>query len=179
MTRQELQSTLQQPYQRDIWGQTLRDVMPGTELFTVAQPVATANTQARQIHQLCRIRLAGGRNLAALEIVLAIDLVRNRVGIRNFLARFIDYAEYHGVLAVLLTSPPGYRFGVPGYRFTFAASESVFDAAGNVTRIETAPRRYTYILGPGEACRVLADRFAQLAARGTDATLHNVIDLLR
>ena len=139
MTREELQSTLQQPYQRDTWGHALRAVLPGTELFTAAQPVATVGTQARQIHQLGRIRLAGGRNLAALEIVLdpVVDLIRNRVGLRNLVARFIDQAEYHGVLAVFLTENPAYRF-------TFAASESVFDDAGHVTRIETAPRRYTY-----------------------------------
>ena len=171
MTRDELQSTLQQPYQRDRWGEALRIVLPGTELFTAAQPVATANTQARQVYQLGRIRLAGGRNLAALEIVLdpAVDLVRNRVGLRNLVARFIDQAEYHGVLAVFLTENPAYRF-------TFAASESVFDDAGNVTRIETAPRRYTYILGPGEACRTPAERFAQLAAKGAGAGLSDVID---
>jgi len=171
MTSADLQSILQQPYERQRWGQALRGVLPGTELFTVAQPVATANTQARQIHQLGRIRLAGGRNLAALEIVLdpTVDLIRNRVGLRNLVARFIDQAEYHGVLAVFLTEHPGYRF-------TFAASESVFDDAGHVTRVETAPRRYTYILGPGEACRTPAERFAQLAAKGTAAALSDVID---
>jgi len=171
MTRDALQSILQQPYQRDRWGQTLCGVLPGTELFTAAQPVTTANTQARQIHQLARIRLAGGRNLAALEIVLdpTVDLIRNRVGLRNLVARFIDQAEYHGVLAVFLTEHPDYRF-------TFAASESVFDDAGHVTRIETAPRRYTYILGPGEACRTPAERFAQLAAKGPAPRLSDVID---
>ena len=171
MTRDALQSVLQQPYQRDRWGQTLRGVLPGTELFTAAQPVATANTQARQIHQLGRLRLAGGRNLAALEIVLdpTVDLIRNRVGLRNLVARFIDQAEYHGVLAVFTTNRPDYRF-------TFAARESSLDEQGDFSRHETAPRRYTYLLGPNESCRTAAERFDLLARRGERAELKDVVE---
>ena len=70
MTRDDLQSVLQQPYHRDRWIQTLCAVLPGTEIFGLAQPVEASTPQAREICQLGRIRLAGDRNLAALDITL-------------------------------------------------------------------------------------------------------------
>jgi len=52
-------------------------------------------------------------------------------------ARLIDLAEYHGILAIFHSQDS------KDYRFTFAARESAFDAGGNLTKRETAPRRYT------------------------------------
>jgi hypothetical protein len=116
--------------------------------------------------------LHGGKQLAVLESTVAkgIDLTRNRVGLRNQVARLIDLAEYHGILAVFQSSDS------EDYRFTFAARESVFEAEGNFTKRETAPRRYTYVLGPNEACRTAAERFSHLAAKAHGVELNDVID---
>ena len=62
------------------------------------------------------------------------------------------------------------------YRFTFAARESAFDTEGKLVRTETAPRRYTYLLGPGESCRTPAERFAELAARGQNARIKDLVE---
>ncbi|MCI0539640.1 MAG: hypothetical protein L0Z50_30905, partial [Verrucomicrobiales bacterium] len=115
------------------------------------------------------MRLNGGRQLAVLEIEVGdrIDVVRNRVGLRNFVARFIDQERAHGVLAIFLSPELDYRF-------TFAAKESAFADDGTLTQKETAPRRYTYVLGPNEPCRTPAARFAELGAKAHDATLDDV-----
>src|SRR5947209_891338 len=55
-----------------------------------------------------------------------------------------------------------------------AKSELVFTRA--LSQRETAPRRYTYILGPNESCRTAAERFAQLAAKHGEATLADIVD---
>ena len=60
MNREALQSILQQPYQRDQWLETLRTVLPATDLFTSPQPVSVPNAPTGSILQLGRARLQGG-----------------------------------------------------------------------------------------------------------------------
>jgi adenine-specific DNA-methyltransferase len=172
LNRAELQSVLQQPYQRDRWLEMLREVLPGTDVFASPQSVSAAKSNATSILQLGRVRLHGGQQLALLESSVAeeTDLTRNRVGLRNQVARLIDLAEYHGVLAIFHSEDS------KDYRFTFAARESAFDADGNLTKRETAPRRYTYVLGPYEACRTAAERFSHLADKAHGVVLNDVID---
>jgi adenine-specific DNA-methyltransferase len=172
MNREELQSVLKQPYQRDRWIELLRMVLPGTEVFASPQVIPTKQSHTDSILQLGRVRLRGGHQLAVLEAIVAsgVDLTRNRVGLRNLVAPMIDLAEYHGVLALFHSSDSS------DYRFTFAARESVFDPEGNVAKRETAPRRFTYVLGPNEACRTAAQRFGQLADKAHGAELNDVID---
>lgn len=43
-----------------------------------------------------------------------------------------------------------------------------------MVRNDTAPRRYTYLLGPNESCRTAAERFELLARKGSDATIADV-----
>lgn len=172
MNRESLQSILQQPYQRARWLETLRTVLPATDVFASPQAVQKTNDHTDSIFQLGRVRLHGGRQLAVIEAVVAegVDLPRNRVGLRNLVARLIDQAEYHGILALF------HRQDSTDYRFTFAARESVFDAEGNLSKRETAARRYTYVLGPNETCRTPAERFLQLSEKGHGAELNDVIE---
>jgi hypothetical protein len=172
MNREAIQSVLQQPYQRDRWLEVLRAVLPGTDVFTLPQPVQTEPSRTDSILQLGRVRLHGGNQLAVLEVGVGgeIQVTRNRVGLRNLVARLIDQAEYHGILAVFNSSKSS------DYRFTFAARQSVFDPEGDLTERETAPRRYTYVLGPNETCRTAAERFSQLAAKAHGAELGDVVD---
>lgn len=172
MNREELQSVLKQPYQRDRWIELLRMVLPGTDVFASPQFIPTKQLHTDSILQLGRVRLRGGHQLAVLEAIVAsgVDLTRNRVGLRNLVAPMIDLAEYHGVLALFHSSDSS------DYRFTFAARESVFDPEGNLAKRETAPRRFTYVLGPNEACRTAAQRFGQLADKAHGAELNDVID---
>ncbi|HEV2207395.1 MAG TPA: TaqI-like C-terminal specificity domain-containing protein [Verrucomicrobiae bacterium] len=171
MTVADLKSFLTRPYQRDGWLQTLRGVLPQTEIFSLPQPLASADARAESVFQLGRVQLQGDRQLGILEVRVGedTDLARNRVGLRNLVSRFIDQAEYHGMLSVFLTPRPDYRF-------TFASRESAFDTEGNLVRNETAPRRYTYLLGPGESCRTPAERFAELAMRGKDARIKDLVE---
>ena len=92
MTAAELQPRLAQPYDRAHWLAMLRHVLPGTDVFVSAQPVTTTDTVAQSIAHLARVTLVVGKQLAVLEIRVAerIDLLRNRVGLRNLITRFIS-----------------------------------------------------------------------------------------
>lgn len=171
MTPSELKTFFTLPYERSAWLQTLRAIFPNTDIFAQPQGFDIGDSRAESIAQLGNARLAGDRNLAILEVMVGdtTDLAKNRVGLRNLVSRFIDQAAHHGVLAV-------FRSPDPNYRFTFAARESAFDETGAIVRKETAPRRYTYLLGPGESCRTAAERFGELAQMGTAAELKHVIE---
>ncbi|MEI7732193.1 MAG: TaqI-like C-terminal specificity domain-containing protein [Verrucomicrobiota bacterium] len=171
MTRDQIQSILHQEYDQQRWLQLLLAILPGTDVFSSPQPVEVDTQIAKRVHHLGRVNLAGTRRLAVLEIEVAdrVDLVRNRVGLRNFIARFIDQVNAHGVLAV-------FRTPSQDYRFTFAAKESILTEDGALLTKETAPRRYTYVLGPNEPCRTPGQRFAAVAAKGPAVTLEDLTD---
>ena len=171
MTRDQIQSVLRQEYDQQRWLNTLREIMPGTDVFAAPQVVPVNIPDAPPPVQVARVRLGDRKQLAVLEIKVSdrIDLLRNRVGLRNLVARFIDQAEYHGVLAVFLSPQKDYRF-------TFAAKISDLDQEGNLLSRETAPRRFTYLLGPNESCRTAAERFSHLSDKAHSATIDDVIE---
>ena len=171
MTRDEIQSILRQEYDAARWLDVLRKILPGTDVFASPQSVPSSTPDAPRAVQLARVRLGDRKQLAVLQVKVGdrIDLLRNRVGLRNLVARYIDQAEYHGVLAV-------FRSPQNDFRFTFAARMAQFDDDGNLIRRETAPRRYTYVLGPSETCRTAAERFLQLSEKGLAATMDDVVE---
>ena len=130
MTAAELQARLAQPYDRARWLDTLGKTLSRTEIFAAPQPVPADTTRAESIVQLGKVHLAGQRNLALLEVTVGdrVDLLRNRVGLRQLVARYIDQAEYHGVLAIF------HQRDAKDYRFTFAAREAALDAGGQQRR---------------------------------------------
>lgn len=171
MTRDQIQAVLRKEYDRQPWLQVLREILPGTDVFASPQTVSVSVPDAPQAVQLARVRLGDRKQLAVLEVKVSdrIDLLRNRVGLRNLVAKFIDQAEYHGVLAVFLAPQSDFRV-------TFAARMAEFDDEGNFVRRETAPRRYTYVLGPNESCRTAAERFLHLSEKGLSASMQDVIE---
>ena len=174
MTRAELQNLLRQPYDRALWLGLLRELLPATEIPQVAAVIPLADTSAHGLAtgavQIARLPLAGGKNVAVLEVTVAgrVDLLRNRVALRNLVAQFIDQDRAHAVLGL-------FRGEGDDYRFSFVARSSEFSADGELSRTETEKRRYTYLLGRGQACRTPAERLDGLRARGRDATLDDLL----
>ena len=166
MNPQELQRFLRAPYESGGWLRLLRDLLPATEVFSRPQPLAFGVEQVVSAAQLARIELADRRKVAVLEVQVSgqVDLQRNRVGLRNLVARFIDQQQAHVVLGF-------FRGDNSDYRFSCVARTSEIGEDGQLSRNETAPRRYTYLLGPGQSCRTLTERIEGLRSHG------GVIDL--
>ncbi len=164
MNAATLQPQLQQPYRRETWHALLPQLLPGIELFaqphdfplTSERERATATTR----RQFGAATLADGKRVAFYEIEVAPDvqLLSNRVGLRSLIVKCIDEVSAHAVLAFFVQ--PGSR----AYRLTYAAKESKLDEDLKIQTEQTAPRRYTYVLGPDESCRTAAERFAGLPA---------------
>jgi hypothetical protein len=69
-------------------------------------------------------------------------------------------------------------FHQPGkgdWRLTYASKRSQLDEDTlEITSVQTAPRRYTFLLGENEPCRTAAGRLAEIRERGEHLTLEDV-----
>ncbi len=171
MTSVEIQSMLRLPYERSRWLGLLREILPTVEIFRIVQtvPISPASGSCTA-YQIARVPLVDGRNIAVVEVEVngQVDLQRNRVGLRNLVARFIDQQQAHAVIGL-------FRGADEDYRFSFVARTSEIGPDGELNRSETAPRRYTYLLGRGQACRTPTERLVGLSERGRSATLNDLL----
>lgn len=171
MTRDELKAILHEPYARQSWMDAAGDWLPAVEWFAKPQPIPDRPEGVEGICQLGKATLADGRALALLEVRLGEgkDLLRNRVGLRKLIVKYIDQQVSHGVIAVFVSDDKEYRL-------TLAVRESVIGNDGEFAQRETAPRRYTFVLGPGEAGTTAAGRLHVLADKAKAATLADVVE---
>lgn len=168
-----LQPLLRQPYSRDTYRTILEDILPsGTlKLLQTPQAIIAKCDDVTSTEQIGSIELPDGNTIALLEVHVAdqVKLARNRVALRNFVARFIDEATTTAVLAVF------HQAGKPDWRLTYACKRSQLDEDTlEITSTQTAPRRYTFLLGQHEPCRTAAGRLAELREKGEHLTLEEL-----
>ncbi|MCF8347951.1 MAG: DUF559 domain-containing protein [Bacteroidales bacterium] len=172
MTQQQIQQLFQLRYNQNNWKQFLSQAFIDARLLSSPDVLTGVNTDvATQVMRLGYIALNENgieRTIAIYDVTLApgIILERNRVGLRNLLRKYwkdIDAAfiVYH-------------RPENPNWRFTYVSELTGFDAEGELIKVKTEPKRYTYILGEGESCRTAAERFAIIAKKGNKTTLDDV-----
>lgn len=168
-----LQSLLRQPYARDTYATLLEDILPSGTLGILQAPktiIATCEF-VTSTAQIGSIELSDGNTIALLEVQVAdqVKLARNRVALRNFVARFIDEASTSAVLAVF------HQPGKLDWRLTYACRRTKLDEETlEISNEQTAPRRYTFLLGVNEPCRTAAGRLAELRDKGEHLTLVEV-----
>jgi hypothetical protein len=179
MTRADIQTNLRLPYDRQRWSSLLKALLPETQVEArppvIKDEINDPKQKVQSAHQIAIITLADGRRIAVIEARVSgsVDLERNRVGLRNFFASFIDQERAHAVLGL------SHDGSSESYRLSFVARSSDIAADGQLTRSETDRRRYTYLLGRSMACRTAAQRLDQLQAKGTAARLNDFLDAFK
>src|SRR5438309_1248492 len=120
-----LKTQLQQPYRAASWQAILPQMVPEIEFF--AQPIDFPLTTAREREIATTRRQLGvatvadengaAKKIAVYEIDVAanVDLPRNRVSLRELIARCIDQVNAHAVFAFFVQP------GRDEYRLTYAA----------------------------------------------------------
>jgi hypothetical protein len=167
---------LQRKYSREDWQKFLPQLLPGVELFGQAHDFPLTNEREKTIatarRQFGTAKLTDGKRIAFYEIDVAakVDLLRNRVALRELIARCIDEVSAHAVLAFFIQP------GNTAYRLSYAAKESKLGENNLIYTEQTATRRFTYILGPGETRRTAALRLASLAEKHDTTKLADVTD---
>lgn len=163
-----IQQRLRQTYERQDWQHMLHDLFPdgSLKLFSSPQTLSASQEFVKSTQQIGTIDLPDGNTIALLEVETTdqVKLTRNRVGLRNFVASFIDEAGAAAVLAVFHQSHS------PDWRLTYAARRTILDEETlDIATIETAPRRFTFVLGPNEPCKTAAARLATVLEKKADA----------
>lgn len=172
MTSKELQNKLSARFDFDEWKGILIEMFPKVEFFTRVNQVS--HELIKDGGQAGLIRLDDDRSLAiyTFEVNDNVLINRNRKGLREITARTIDQSVIHGVLAFY------YSKNVSDYRLTFIAKQTSFNEDGELIKTETAPKRYTFLLGENEPCRTAAERLFELISkkRTSSIKLADVID---
>ena len=170
MTKEELRNLLNQPYRFENWKNVVDFVFPNVSYTRQPYTIPQDADMVESFSQVGTVRLNDGKNLALFEVHVKpnVNIARNRVALRNLVAKFIDQERNHGVLAI-------YEKGTDEYRFTFTAKDTEYDEEkGNFVQKETETKRFTYVLGASESCRTARDRFWDLSERKQDATIKDI-----
>ena len=170
------QSDLKRPYSRANWQEWLKAIfIRQIDFEAKPQPITSTDPKVKSIERFAAIRLADGKNLAVLDIEIAahVQIARNRVGLRDIAASLIDHDRYHGLLALYHGGRASSR---PEYRLSLISSEPVITPDGKFALHQTAPKRYTYVLGETQSTRTASDRLKAIASNPGKATLGDLKD---
>ena len=172
MTSKKLQNKLSARFDFDEWKGILTEMFPKVEFFTSVNQVS--HELIKDGGQAGLIRLDEDRSLAVytFEVNDNVLINRNRKGLREIAANPIDQSIIHGALAFY------YSKNVSDYRLTFIAKQTSFNEDGELIKTETAPKRYTFLLGENEPCRTAAERLFELISKKKTSSikLADVID---
>lgn len=158
MNQTEIQSILKQAYNRSNWQSLLIDVFPKAQFFNIPKQLPSTNELVEKLYQLGVIELNDYKNIGIFEIQVSPNAIisKNRVALRNVIVPFIDQDKINGALVIYFVKKE------LDYRFSFIARTSEFDDDGNIKKLETHPKRFTYVLGPNQSCRTAAERIFRI-----------------
>lgn len=159
MNQTELRHILSAKFDFDVWKELLNTLFPKVELFN--KEVQVDASLIKEGGHVGNARLDDGRSLAIFkfEVADSVQIARNRRGLRDIAAKYVDQSLIHGALVFY------HSLNQEDYRLTYVAKQTVFDESGQFKTNETAPKRYTFILGPNETCTTAANRLFELAER--------------
>jgi adenine-specific DNA-methyltransferase len=166
MNQAYLKNILSAKFDFDIWKDLLEKIFPKVEIFTSVARIA--DSHVKDGGHVGNIRLDDGRSLAIFRFEVAdnVQISRNRKSLRDIAAKYVDQGLIHGALVFY------YSQGQDDYRLTFIAKQTYFNESGELVKKETAPKRYTFLLGKNEPCTTAASRLKELADKRTYGSIY-------
>ena len=166
MNQAYLKNILSAKFDFDIWKDLLEKIFPKVEVFTSVAKIA--DSHVKDGGHVGNIRLDDGRSLAIFRFEVAdnVQISRNRKSLRDIAAKYVDQGLIHGALVFY------YSQGQDDYRLTFIAKQTYFNESGELVKKETAPKRYTFLLGKNEPCTTAASRLKELADKRTYGSIY-------
>ena len=176
MQEKELKEILSKEYNFDKWRSAIDIVFPKVQYEATEVDLVDTSGMTDYIHQKGEISLTDHKKIIILEVAIKSKhkITRTKVGFHHLSEKYIDQANNHGLLVFYKSSD----INQTDYRLSFICKESRFTETGELTEFKTNPKRYTYLLGPNEACATATKRLKELAAKKNtfDFELKDVID---
>jgi adenine-specific DNA-methyltransferase len=176
MTIKQLKEELHKSYSLTNWQGILRVLFPKYTFLekTTYQYLFKGTDYVKEAFQFGSVLLHDNRQLALIDVELTDNKVisRNRVQLRDLIAKYVDGGKFQGVLAIFHSSDTTQQ----DYRLTFIAKTSGFTDDGDFVSKQTYPKRYTYVLGPNESCTTAAQRLSKYLVENNRAALNDVIE---
>ena len=166
MNQAYLKNILSARFDFDIWKDLLEKIFPKVEFFTSVAKIT--DSHVKDGGHVGNIRLDDGRSLAIFrfEVTDNVQISRNRKSLRDIAAKYVDQGLIHGALVLY------YSQSQEDYRLTFIAKQTYFNESGELVKKETAPKRYTFLLGKNEPCTTAASRLKELADKKTYGSIY-------
>ena len=169
----QLQKILNQPYDRFAFvGEVLGSIFDGRlTAYSPAIPqtnlTATEQRLLQSVEHYANLTLDDGTDLRCFEIRLQpqVRIEQSRVGIQQYVRKLLTAGQ-----AVLINFVPTTSTGkadpLHPWRLTLVAKDTAL-VDGEIKERPTNAKRYTYLLGPGQACRTAAERLVKLYEQTT------------
>lgn len=172
MNQAYLKNILSARFDFNIWKDLLEKIFPKVEIFTSVAKIK--DSHVKDGGHVGNIRLDDGRSLAIFhfEVTDNVLISRNRKSLRDIAAKYVDQGMIHGALVFY------YSQNQDDYRLTFIAKQTYFNESGELVKKETAPKRYTFLLGKNEPCTTAASRLIELVNKRTYGSIYltDVVD---
>lgn len=159
MDKAELKNKLKREFNLEMWKNILSRMFHKIDYLSV--PNSIEDESAISGGQIGTIHLDDNHSLALFVIEVADNknIARNRKGLRDIAAKYIDQDINHGVLVFY------YSKKQIDYRLTFISKTTVLNEAGEFQTKKTASKRYTFLLGGNEPCTTAAIRLYELVKK--------------
>ena len=157
------------------WKDVVRSYFKSTDFYRT--PIESID-KTLKYHQVAQsIKEFGSARLADSKVIKFYNIeledgkhvTKNRVGLRNLIHREVIPGDVDALLVV---------FHAPGdkdWRLTFISKSVFWDDDFSENKLETSPRRYTYILGEDESVKTAVQQFDKL--EGKQITIKHLIEL--
>lgn len=163
--KNQLQAALQKPYDRILFAQEVLKpvfgsgfVLNSTLVPATEQPNKTEKTVIDSVYVYGTINLEDETEITCYEITLqpTVHIEHSKVAIQRYVRKLLTA----GQIALVNFVAPQNKKKV--WRLTLVAKDSKLTEQG-IKEKTTHAKRYTYLLGPSETCRTVAERFESLS----------------
>ncbi len=165
MNQAYLKNILSAKFDFNVWKELFDKFFPKVDIFTTFAKIS--DIHVKDGGHIGNIRLDDGRSLAIFRFEVADNVIisRNRKSLRDIAAKYVDQGLIHGALVFY------YSQNQDDYRLTFIAKQTYFNESGELVKKETAPKRYTFLLGKNEPCTTAASRLMELADKKSSGSV--------
>lgn len=158
-----IQSALKQAFRSESWLAILEEIFHYEYLSLRPSPKSIEIKSAFQENilsglQLGELSLSDDNNVLLLQITTQekIDLSRNKIALRAFLIDLLDDSEFDAAIAVFEQADN------PNWRISYVSRSIALREDGTHEEIQTAPRRFTFLVGKDEPTRTAAGQLAEI-----------------